>query len=226
MSKPFYVVFSGNICSGKDTVIDEIKLGRRFESLNIPLTFLREAVNNDPDVLRNYYEDQERMTFPFEMATLGSRLVLYGNLVKLQGIVFGNRNVIEARHIFVEHGSDNGLLNGMQIGMYDLLLRTGIDQGLLVSPDLVFFMDVQDPEILFRRKETRSDKGEENLKLNYLQELVGYYNRFRENFESIYKQWRLPVPKLFVLDASGDISEMPKLAKECERIILREYRKE
>ena len=219
---PLYVVFSGNICSGKDTIIDLIKRRNNLEEIKV--TFLKESVNNDKDVLKAFYDDRKTSTFPFEISTLGARLVLSSSINNFSGVVIGNRNVLEARHTFVEQAFASGFLNGMQIGMYDLVLRTAIDNKTLISPDVVFFLDVSDSEILFKRKGERSDSGEENMSLDYLKELVPYFEKFKNNFIEIYKFWGLKVPKLIILNASGDISDMPDLADHCERVIIESFK--
>jgi deoxyadenosine/deoxycytidine kinase len=219
---PLYVIFSGNICSGKDTLIDMLRNNKKLESFQI--TFLKEAINNDKDVLKAFYDDMKSTTFPFEISTLGSRLVLSSCINNFPGIVIGNRNVIEARHTFVEHAFEKGFLNGMQIGMYDLVLRTAIDNKTLISPDIVFFLDISDPELLFRRKSQRSDHGEENLSKEYLEELIPYFENLKTNFTEIYKQWGLKIPKLVILDASLDITQMPILVELCEKAIIEAYK--
>jgi len=50
------------------------------------------------------------------------------------------------------------------------------------------------------------------------------YENFKNNFAEIYKSWGLKVPKLIILDASGDISSMPDLAEHCERIIIESFK--
>jgi deoxyadenosine/deoxycytidine kinase len=221
---PLYVVFSGNICSGKDTIIDLIRQRNKLEVPGIKVTFLKEAVNNDKDVLKAFYDDQKITTFPFEISTLGARLVLSSSINNFPGIVIGNRNVIEARHTFVEHAFSSGFLNGMQIGMYDLVLRTAVDNKTLISPDVVFFLDVPDPEILYKRKGQRADSGEEGMSLDYLKELIPYFDKFKNNMPDYYKNWGLKVPKFIVLDASKDITEMPKIAEHCEKIIMESFK--
>ncbi len=221
---PLYVIFSGNICSGKDTIIDLLQKNGKLKSLGYQITCLKEAINNDKDVLKAFYDDMKTTTFPFEISTLGSRLVLSSSINNFSGIVIGNRNVIEARHTFVEHAFASSFLNGMQLGMYDLVLRTAINDKVLIAPDVVFFLDVQDPEILFKRKGLRSDHGEEHLTLTYLKELIPYFDNLKNNFSDIYKQWGLKVPKFIILDASVDISQMPILVEHCEKVIIESYK--
>ena len=221
---PLYVVFSGNICSGKDTVIELLKKSGKLESLGYQITYLKEAINNDKDVLKAFYDQRKITTFPFEISTLGARLVLCSSINNFPGIVIGNRNVIEARHTFVEQAFNEGYLNGMQIGMYDLILRTAISDKTLISPDVVFLLDISDAEKLFKRKGQRSDQGEDSLSLEYLQGLVPYFEKLKTNFEEIYKNWGLKAPKLVLLDASKDISEMPQLVEQCEKVIVEAYK--
>ena len=223
---PTYVVFSGQICAGKDELINTLK---RRNNLGKDVHYLREAVNHDGDVLDGYYSDQKATGEFFDLGTLCFRTVLTSTIRNKHGIVIGNRHPLEARATFIRYGGENNLLDATAIGMHDIVLRRGLEKNLIPIPDLVFYLDVVDPEILIKRNKSRQATGEENLAAQYIRDIAHFFGRYRDNFEEMYNQFGVATPELVVLDSSIDYSMNPnileRLAEDCENKILSLHRK-
>lgn len=231
-----YVVFIGNICAGKDTIIEHLKKRKILEKNiyeNESVTYLQEAVNYDPAVLEGYYADMQRNTEPFEYASLSARIILANKIRTYKGIVIGNRYVIEGRNIFVNVNSrqrDDGqapFMNPIGVAAYDLILNHAIQQGLPM-PDLAIFLDVKDPEILFKRIAKRGVEAEKAVTLNYLTDLNNVYQEFKNNFANLHKARNVKPPRLVVIDTSGNMEEDPnfldRIAEVSEAEILQTYK--
>jgi len=235
-----YVVFQGNICTGKDTLINALKergvLAKLIrEDIGESVHFQSEAVNHDKEVLGNYYGDMLKTTEFFEIGSLCSRAILSGAINKKKGIVIGNRHVFEARHTFVINSSmmhsDDGkkFLDETGVGIYDLLLRRAVEKGLIPMPDIVFFLYVDNPDVLIERNKKRADSGEKSIKPEYLKLISNHFDNYRKNFEKIYRyMWNVEPPKIIELNTTGNIESDSKLinywADLCEREIEKVYR--
>jgi len=235
-----YVVFQGNICTGKDTLIKTLKERGVLKKIIRPdigegVYFQSEAINHDQEVLGNYYGDMLRTTEFFEIGSLCNRAVLSGSINNKKGIIIGNRHVLEARHTFVTNSSmmvdDNKkFLDETGVGIYDLLLRRAIERGLIPIPDVVFFLYVDNFNILVDRNKKRADVGEKNIDLGYLKSISFHFDNYRKNFEKVYRYvWNVEPPKIIEINTSGDIESDSKLinywADICEREIENIYGK-
>ncbi|MBI5797960.1 deoxynucleoside kinase [Candidatus Woesearchaeota archaeon] len=227
-----YVCFSGPICAGKDTIIDLLRARGNLEPLLEPehqVFYLSEAINHDTAVLDAYYQDQNRTGIPFELATLCTRLVLASSIPKKQGIVIGNRHIIEARHTFVEYAQRTRDTKADPFfreaeGYYDSLLHIALKNGTLPIPDITFYLDVSDPEIILKRNRTRNAAGEGSINTEYLKGITEEFRRYIANFEQIHQNWSVKSPRLKVFDASVKKEGLAKIAEECEKIIGEAYR--
>lgn len=234
--EPVYIVIIGNICAGKDTLIEQLKQRKILEK-NIyeteSVTYLQEAVNHDPMVLEGYYSDLKRNTAPFEYASLASRIILANKIKSQKGIVIGNRYVLEGRNIFVNVNSkkreDNTdpYLTPIGVAIYDLILNHAIQQGLPM-PDLAIFLEVKDPEILHKRIAKRGIAAEQSITQEYITDLNNVYNDFKINFKELHRARNLKPPRLVILDASGDNDEdsdfLDRLAETTEAEIIQTYK--
>ena len=172
-----YAVFSGHMCTGKDTIIDALKARGKLKNILGPhskVHYLSEAVNHDQDVLNCFYNNMQDTTEFFELGTLCFRSVLGSIIQNTRGIVIGNRHVIEARQTFVEHSrslkkENQKFFDETATGVYDMLLRRAMEKGVIAIPDIVFFLNLS--TWVFLIKSTRFSFSIfilEILPLNYL----------------------------------------------------------
>jgi len=230
-----YVVFSGHICTGKDTIIDALKERGILQEIVGPgagVHILTEAVNHDQDVLGSYYGNMADTTEFFELGTLCFRSVLGSSIERKNGIVISNRHVIEARQTFVEHSrtlkkDKQKFFDETATGVYDMLLRRGMEKGVIPIPDVVFFLFVDDTEILVERNKKRGDVGEKTLTANYIRSVASYFDRYRKKFSDIYKLWGLKPPRLIEINVSKSFLDNPdflnQVAEQCEEEMRKAY---
>lgn len=231
-----YVVFIGNICAGKDTIIEHLKKRGVLEKQiykNESVIYLQEAVNHDPTVLESYYGDMARNTEPFEYASLSARIILANKIRSYKGIVIGNRYVIEGRSIFVNVNSrqrEDGrppFINPIGVATYDLILNHALQQGLPM-PDLAIFLEVKDPEVLFKRIAKRGVNAEQGITKEYITDLNNVYEDFKNNFAVIHKARNLTPPRLVVIDTSDNMEEdltfLDRITEVSEAEILKIYK--
>jgi len=232
-----YVVFSGHICTGKDTIIKALKDRGKLQNILGPYAkvhFLSEAVNHDQEVLDSYYNNIADTTEFFELGTLCFRSVLGSIISKIRGIVVGNRHVIEARQTFVEHSrtlrkEKQRFFDETATGVYDMLLRRAMEKGVIPIPDVVFFLFVDDVEMLIQRNKMRSDPGEKSISEEYIKNLSKHFENYRRNFSEIYNFWGIPAPKLVEINTSANLltnkETLNTIAKHCEEEIEKVYAK-
>ncbi len=232
-----YAVFSGHICTGKDTIIDALKERGILKEIVGPgstVHVLTEAVNHDQDVLAGYYGNMADTTEFFELGTLCFRSVLSSIIEKKRGVVLGNRHVIEARQTFVEHSrslKDNNqkYFDETATGVYDMLLRRAMEKGVIPIPDIVFFLFVDDTDILIERNNKRGDPGEKSITPHYIKSVAPYFDKYRRNFKEIYEFWGVPPPKLVEINVSNsfisDKDFLNMVASRCEEEIQKMYGK-
>ncbi len=214
---------TGNICSGKSTVLAYLaKEGhKKLEVLLKPgeeLTFLPETAHNT--ALRDlFYEDLRKGTNLnaglFEIHCAVNRILTARIANKKKGIVGIDRTAIEGRVTFVRNSFNtiqkNGqrLVDNIYLGVYDLLLRLGIQQRGIATEDLIAYFQVKDPAVL----KTRNKKRGENIPLKYFARLNKLYEESfgsQETVERTYQQWGIKIPKLLIIDASTDLYETPE----------------
>ncbi|MBT3324514.1 deoxynucleoside kinase [archaeon] len=232
-----YVVFSGHMCTGKDTIIEILEKRGNLPKIagpNAKVHILSEAVNHDQDVLASFYKNMEDTTEFFELGTLCFRSVLSSIISKVRGIVVGNRHVIEARQTFVEHSrslknEDKRFFDETATGVYDMLLRRAIEKGIIPIPEIVFFLFVDDDNILIERNKKRNDPGEKSIDPEYIKNLSVYFENYRKNFADIYNFFGVPVPKLVEINTSVDLFQdeqaLQQIAERCEDEIRKAYAK-
>tara|TARA_Y100000310_G_scaffold345776_1_gene469696 strand:+ start:824 stop:1576 length:753 start_codon:yes stop_codon:yes gene_type:complete len=233
--KGLYVVFSGHICTGKDSIIDVLKIRGELDKLvsqDAKVHFLSEVVNHDKEVLDGYYGNMADTTEFFEIGTLCYRSILSSAIKHMRGIIIANRHVIEARQTFVEnsrlmHDDGKKYFDETATGMYDMMLRRAMEKGVVPIPDIVFFLFVDDPQILVERNLKRGDPGEKAIKAEYIKQLNPFFERYRKKFNEIYEFWGVRPPKLVEINTSHDMETneqfMQMLAKRVEEEIAKSY---
>ena len=224
-----YVVFSGHMCTGKDTIIEILEKRGNLPKIagpNAKVHILSEAVNHDQDVLASFYKNMEDTTEFFELGTLCFRSVLSSIISKVRG------HVIEARQTFVEHSRSlknegQRFFDETATGVYDMLLRRAIEKGIIPIPEIVFFLFVDDDNILIERNNKRNDPGEKSIDPEYIKNLSAYFENYRRNFADIYNFFGVPVPKLVEINTSVDLFQdeqaLNLIAEKCEEEIRKAY---
>jgi deoxyadenosine/deoxycytidine kinase len=225
-SNGVYAVFSGNICTGKDTVIDALRGNPVLTGAYGDVHFQREAVNHDQEILAAYHARRKDCGFYMELATLSLRAMLSSGIKERNGLVVGNRHAIEARQTFGALSMLDGIVSDAQMEIHDDLLRGAIEMGIIPVPDLVFFLYVSNVGILQERNIRRGDEGESGMNPEYLEHLQKMFEVYRTHFDSVYERLGLKIPKLVEIDTSFDVrtangkGKLADVVGMCERELL------
>jgi len=177
----------GNIGSGKSTIIEYLK--NNFEDKNI--IFLPEPVDEwekikDKDnnsVLQNFYADQKKYSFAFQMMAYISRLNLLRNTIKNNPnkIIISERSLFTDKYVFAKMLYDSDNMNEIEYKIYNNWFGSFLD----LAPISKMIYLKTDPKISFERISIRNREGENNIPYEYIQNCHSYHNSMYEkiNFE-------------------------------------------
>ena len=94
----------GNIGSGKSTLIEYLKQSNKYIYLPEPVSVWNEIKDlSGVTILENYYKDQKKYSFSFQMMAYISRLSTIKNAIKTaspDSIIFTERCIYTDREIF------------------------------------------------------------------------------------------------------------------------------
>ena len=177
MSPPV-VSIEGNIGSGKSTILELIK--QRFKD-NKSIAFLSEPVHvwreikdaDGVDLLTNFYKDQEKFSFHFQMAAFISRI---SAITKLQGnpeikLIIVERSIWTDKNVFAKMLYDDGKISELE---YNIYLKWFDEFSKLINHSLNIYIKTT-PEVAFERVKKRNRSGE-TIPLEYLQKCHRYHS--------------------------------------------------
>jgi deoxyadenosine/deoxycytidine kinase len=190
------IAIDGNIGSGKSTFIKYIKENYRN------IIFLPEPVNewfkvidsNGKNILENFYEDQKKYAFVFQINAFQSRLQIALDAIRdnHDAIIITERSLYTDRYVFAQMMHDEGNISTLEFNTYLNMYNYFIEQ---CKPDLMIYLDTT-PSICHERVIKRGRKGE-NIPITYLQDCDKYHmNLIRDT----------PCKKIHV-DSNNDISD-------------------
>ena len=219
------VSIEGNIGSGKSTLLENI---RNHYKDDTHVIFLREPVDDWEKIkdsegntmLKKFYADQEKYSFPFQMMAYISRLKILRDTVKLisnkfthkinenddslnenipKYIIITERSLYTDKHVFAKMLHDQGKIEDVcyqiYLNWFDEFTNTfPIDYSVYVNTE---------PEKCYERVHIRAREGEEIIPLSYLQECHNYHEEFLKQIDN----------KL-VLDGNVDIYKNEKTVEE------------
>lgn len=175
---PPVVSIEGNIGSGKSTIIELIK--QRFKDnksvafLSEPVDVWREIKDNDGvDLLTNFYKDQEKFSFHFQMAAYISRV---SAITKIQEnpqikLIIVERSIWTDKNVFAKMLYDDGKISKLE---YNIYLKWFDEFSKLINHSLNIYIKTT-PEVAFERVKKRNRSGE-TIPLEYLQKCNRYHN--------------------------------------------------
>ena len=175
---PPIVSIEGNIGSGKSTILELLK--QRFEDnksvafLSEPVDVWREIKDSDGvDLLTNFYKNQEKFSFHFQMAAYISRI---SAITKLQQnpeikLIVVERSIWTDKNIFAKMLYDDGKISQLE---YNIYLKWFDEFSKLINHALNIYIKTK-PEVAFERVKKRNRSGE-TIPLEYLQKCHKYHN--------------------------------------------------
>lgn len=207
------ISIEGNIGSGKSTLVRNLKKRYPASDSGSVFVFLQEPVDewasvvdsNGVGILENYYSDQKKYAFSFQMMAYISRLKQTMSAIKSnkqESIIITERSVYTDKNIFAKMLFDSGILSFMDYSIYNKWFDFFIEE---VKIDAVIYVKTS-PEVCLERINKRSRQGE-NIPIEYLIDC----NKYHEN-------WLTGNDNILVLDGNVEYPESDLPTKWIEQI--------
>jgi len=173
----------GNIGAGKSTILDMIsncfpreKIITLLEPVELWETIKdTESVN----ILQNFYRDQTKYAFVFQMCAYISRLSELKKCIRENPgkIILMERSVLTDRHIFAKMLFDDNKINDIE---YQVYLKW-FDEFLQEIPDIYNVYLQTTPDVCLERVHKRNREGEGGMSLEYLTKCHTYHENWMKS---------------------------------------------
>lgn len=212
MSVTYTIVsIEGNIGSGKSTLLSNLR--QHYEN-NSNVVFLKEPVDewekikdeNGETILKKFYADQEKYSFPFQMMAYVSRLKVLRDTLKTiktdtedkNIIIITERSLYTDKMVFAKMLYDSKKIEHVNYQIYLNWFDTFSDE---FPVNKVVYVKTS-PNKCYQRIVKRSRTGEENIPLEYLTSCSNYHDNMldKENQECVCLDQ-------LILDGNVDIYE-------------------
>jgi deoxyadenosine/deoxycytidine kinase len=152
-------------------------------------------------MLKKFYGDQEKYSFPFQMMAYISRLALLKAAIKEHpnAIIITERSLYTDKFVFAKMLYNMGKIEHVCYQIYSKWFDTFVDECPLHQVVYVH----ADPAVCHHRIAVRSRDGEEGIPLSYLSECHAYHEHMMKEELSASSVTQL------VLDGNVDINENP-----------------
>lgn len=216
-SKVILVSFDGNIGSGKSTMM---KKAHEFYRGRSNIIFAEEPVEkwklikdkNGTEMLKLFYQDQEKHAFKFQIMAFVSRLAGLREIVKSNPdkniVIITERSLYTDKEIFAKMLYDQGKMSDVEHQIYLTLFD---EFALEFEVNKVVYIRT-DPVNCHERIHLRAREGEDLIPLAYLEECHKYHEEFLDVDRGLFKDQ-------MVLDGNNDIYLNPGVADEWMRQI-------
>jgi deoxyadenosine/deoxycytidine kinase len=184
------IVIDGLIGAGKSTQVDIL-------SKTLGISTVREPIDDWP--LELFYNDPSRWGFLMQVSVLNS----FVKLRHTAGIF--ERSPESTRHVFWQNLVDSGTVNSTENAVFQSMFNN-----FSWSPDVTILID-KTPELCYEHIQYRTQTGDSNVTLEYLQKLHTYYEDFKKT------------PGVIVIDGNRTISEVSEDVIKTIRIIQNEH---
>lgn len=199
---PIILSIEGNIGSGKSTLVKNLE---NYHKKNSKICFLQEPVDiwntivdeNNDTILTNYYKNQKKYAFPFQMMAYISRLSLLKKALKKDyDVIVTERSVLTDKMVFAKMLYDDKNIEEIEYSIY----LKWFDEFIEELPKLKIVYVETDPIIAKTRVEKRAREGE-NIPLEYLINCDKYHNDWLYNKE---------LGEMLIIDGNKDINLHPE----------------
>jgi deoxyadenosine/deoxycytidine kinase len=212
MSVTYTIVsIEGNIGSGKSTLLSNL---RDHYKNNSNVVFLKEPVDewekikdeNGETILKKFYADQEKYSFPFQMMAYVSRLkVLRDTLKTIKNdtdnkniVIITERSLYTDKMVFAKMLYDSKKIEHVNYQIYLNWFDTFSDE---FPVNKVVYVQTT-PDKCYQRIVKRSRTGEENIPLEYLTSCSNYHDNMLDK-----KNQECVCHDQLILDGNVDIYE-------------------
>ena len=192
MSHAYNIVsIEGNIGSGKSTLLSNLREHYKNSS---NVVFLKEPVDewekitdeNGETILKKFYSDQEKYSFPFQMMAYVSRLkVLRDTLKTIKNtstdkkiIIITERSLYTDKMVFAKMLYDSKKIEHVNYQIYLNWFDTFSEE---FPVNKVVYVKTT-PEKCYQRIGKRSRNGEENIPLDYLTNCSVYHDNMLDKY--------------------------------------------
>jgi deoxyadenosine/deoxycytidine kinase len=198
------IVVQGNIGSGKSTFVEKLKTrygGRK------DICFLQEPVNEwltikdkeGVNILENYYKDQPKYAFMFQMMAYISRLAMLKRAIEsnLYEFIITERCLNTDRNVFCKMLYDDGLIEDIGYQIYNKWFD---EFNNFNTVDYIHVYLKTDPIVSKKRVDKRA-RAEESIPIEYLTKCHEYHDK-----------WLLTTDqKVVLLDSNQDTDINPNI---------------
>lgn len=166
-----HIAVAGNIGSGKTTLTTI--LAKHFK-----WTPHFEDVEHNP-YLVDFYEDMPRWAFNLQIYFLNNRIKHLISIRNGSETVIQDRTIYEDAYIFAPNLYDMGLMTNRDFDNYSSFFQNLKE--LIKPPDLLIYLNASVPALVDQIQK-RGREYEENIRLDYLKRLNGFYKKWIDNY--------------------------------------------
>ena len=171
-SKPKHIAIAGNIGAGKTTLTTMLAKHYKWKPHF-------EDVEHNP-YLVDFYGDMHRWSFNLQIYFLNSRISQLITIRNGNDTVIQDRTIYEDAYIFAPNLYEMGLMTNRDFENYFSFFKTL--KSLTQPPDLLIYLKASVPALVDRIQK-RGREYEENIRLDYLKRLNGFYEQWIEKYK-------------------------------------------
>jgi deoxyadenosine/deoxycytidine kinase len=167
-----HIAVAGNIGSGKTTLTGMLAKHYKW-------TPHFEDIDHNP-YLVDFYEDMPRWSFNLQIYFLNNRLKQLIDIRNGSQTVIQDRTIYEDAYIFAPNLFDMGLMTKRDFENYSSFFQNL--KTLVKPPDLLVYLKASVPTLV-EQIQKRGREYEENIRLDYLKRLNGFYNKWIDEYK-------------------------------------------
>jgi deoxyadenosine/deoxycytidine kinase len=167
-----HIAIAGNIGSGKTTLAGMLAKHYKWEPHF-------EDIEHNP-YLVDFYEDMPRWSFNLQIYFLNHRIKNLTDIRNGKDTVIQDRTIYEDAYIFAPNLFDMGLMTKRDFENYSSFFEHL--KPLIKAPDLLIYLKASLPALVDQIQK-RGREYEENIRLDYLKRLNGFYNKWIDKYD-------------------------------------------
>jgi deoxyadenosine/deoxycytidine kinase len=200
-SKLKHIAVAGNIGAGKTSLTEMLAKHYKW-------TAHYEDVEENP-YLADFYDDMTRWSFNLQIYFLNSRIHQLIQIQEGKDTVIQDRTIYEDAYIFAPNLHQMGLMTTRDFDNYQRLFKTISSR--VSPPDLLIYLQGSIPTLVDNIQK-RAREYEENIRIDYLKKLNGYY----ESWIDTYKGGKLLIIKVDDLDFVNNKKDFGKIIEKVD----------
>ena len=177
------IYLEANIGAGKSTLLNTLK-NSNFNNYN-KIEFLQEPVNEwenlkdeqNVNILENFYKDQIKWSFPFQMNSFISRA--HKMETTKYDHILSERSVYTDKFCFAENCFENKKMNKIEWDIYSNWHDWLVSKFKLEADAYIYLRT--EPKICYERIKKRTRSGESDIPLDYLETLHKKHESWMQN---------------------------------------------